>query len=102
MRFTLAALLMFALAGSTFAQAPRPTPARPDPVAASYATMTPANRVSIQVDLIWTGDYVGEADGQFGPRAVAAVKAFQKRSGGKETGVLNPKERGQLATAARR
>ena len=33
---------------------------------------------------------------------VAAIKAFQKDLGAKQTGVLNPQERGQLADAARK
>ena len=50
---------------------------------------------------IWTGDYNGVLNGEFGERAIAAVKAFQKRKGGKETGVLNPPERAALAAAAK-
>ena len=53
----------------------------------------------IQFDLVWTGDYNGLINGEFGERAIAAVKAFQKRNGGKETGVLNPPERAALAAA---
>src|SRR5205807_10583795 len=37
----------------------------------------------------------------FGDRAVAAVKSYQKDNGGKETGVLNPQERAALSTAAK-
>ena len=55
----------------------------------------------IQFDLIWTGDYNGLVNGEFGDRAIAAVKAFQKRSKAKETGVLNPQERAALAAAAK-
>jgi Putative peptidoglycan binding domain len=60
-----------------------------------------AERIAIQSDLIWTGDYNGTLSGEFGERAVAAVKAFQKRRGGKETGVLNPQERAALSAAAK-
>ena len=74
---------------------------RPDPVAQSYAALPIAERIAIETDLIWSGDYNGIADGDFGERAIAAVKAFQARSGGKQTGVLNPQERGQLAAAAK-
>ena len=49
----------------------------------------------------WTGDYNGLVNGEFGERAIAAVKAFQKRNGGKETGVLNQPERAALAAAAK-
>lgn len=70
------------------------------PLRAVYDAMPLADRVSIQSDLIWTGDYNGVTDGQFGDRSIAAVKAFQKRNGGKDTGVFTPQERDKLAAAA--
>jgi hypothetical protein len=57
--------------------------------------------MAIQADLIWTGDYNGIIDTEFGDNSVAAVKAFQKRNGGKETGILNPDERAKLSESAR-
>src|SRR5690242_18119220 len=48
-------------------------------VADSYNAIPLAERVAIQNDLIWAGDYNGVLNGEFGARAVAAVKAFQKR-----------------------
>src|SRR5262249_9125022 len=47
------------------------------------------------------GDYNGVVDGEFGDRAIAAVKAFQKRNRSTETGILNPQERAALAAAAK-
>jgi len=73
----------------------------PAPAKAFYAAMPDAERLAIQSDLIWTGDYNGVVGAEFADRAVAAVQAFQKRNGGKETGILNPDERGKLAQAAR-
>ena len=70
-------------------------------VSDSYNAIPLADRVSIQSDLIWTGDYNGVLSGEFGPRAVTAVKAFQKRKGGQETGVLNLQERAALSAAAK-
>jgi peptidoglycan hydrolase-like protein with peptidoglycan-binding domain len=70
-------------------------------IADSYNAIALAERVAIQSDLIWTGDYNGMLTGEFGERAVAAVKAFQKRKGAKETGVLNLQERAALAAAAK-
>jgi len=70
------------------------------PLKAVYADMPLAERVAIQSDLIWTGDYNGVTDGEFSDRAIAAVKAFQKRVGGKDSGVLTPDERDKLAAAA--
>ena len=62
---------------------------------AVYAAMPENERMAIQSDLIWTGDYNGIVDADFGDNSVAAVKAFQKRNGGKETGILNPDERAE-------
>jgi len=75
--------------------------AKPNPLAESYTAIPLAERLSIQSDLVWTGDYNGTINGEFGERAIAAVKAFQKRKGGKETGVLNQPERAALAAAAK-
>ena len=72
-----------------------------DAIAASYTAIPLAERIAIQNDLAWTGDYNGTIDGDFAERAIAAVKAFQKRNGGKETGVLNQPERAALAAAAK-
>jgi peptidoglycan hydrolase-like protein with peptidoglycan-binding domain len=67
----------------------------------SYAAIPLAERLSIQSDLIWTGDYNGLINGEFSDRLVAAVKAFQKRNKSKDTGVLNPQERAVLAASAK-
>ena len=80
---------------------PAAAAAKPNPIAESYAAIPEAERIAIQSDLIWTGDYNGTASGEFGERAVAAVKAFQKRRGAKETGVLNPQERAALSAAVK-
>ena len=72
-----------------------------DAITASYTAIPLAERVAVQNDLVWTGDYNGIMNGEFGERAIAAVKAFQKRNGGKETGVLNQSERSALAAAAK-
>ena len=63
--------------------------------------MSVADRIAIQADLIWTGDFNGIANGDFGERTIAAVKAFQKGNGGKETGVLTPQERTALTASAK-
>ncbi len=80
--------------------APAASPAAA-PAKSVYGAMTDAERMTIQSDLIWTGDYNGVVGADFSDRAVAAVKSFQKRNGGKETGILNPDERGRLAQSAR-
>lgn len=64
--------------------------------------MAQAERQAIQSDLAWTGHYNGAINGEVSDRMVAAIKAYQKDQGGKQTGVLNPQERGALSDAAKR
>jgi len=73
----------------------------PKAISDSYSAVPLAERIAIQGDLVWTGHYNGLVNGEFAERAVAAVKAFQKRNGGKETGVLNQPERAALSAAAK-
>jgi peptidoglycan hydrolase-like protein with peptidoglycan-binding domain len=87
-------------AGKTTADQSPQTPA-PGTPRAVYAAMPQHERTTIQTDLIWTGDYNGIIDTAFGDNSVAAVKAFQKRNGGRETGILNPDERAKLSESAR-
>ncbi len=120
MRYWAAAFVLLlgglALAADGFAQPFAPTqsrpqapgrsarpPARPSPGSppAVYAAMPEAERIAIQLDLIWIGEYNGMANGDFGEASVAAVKSFQRNNAGKETGILNPDERLRLAQAAK-
>ena len=64
--------------------------------------MAQAERLALQSDLAWVGQYNGAITGEVSERMVAAIKEFQKARGGKQTGVLNPQERGVLADTARR
>lgn len=81
--------------------APKP-PAKPSPaVTAAYAAMPVAERMAIQNDLMWTGDYNGGADGDFGENSLAAVRSFQRNNNSRETGLLTPAERAALAAAAK-
>jgi peptidoglycan hydrolase-like protein with peptidoglycan-binding domain len=66
------------------------------------SAMAQAERQAIQSDLAWTGHYNGNINGEVSDRMVTAIKAWQKDNGGKQTGVLNPQERGILTDAARR
>lgn len=115
MRSILSATAMILLASAAHAQAPAPgAPVKPKPVATvpvrpamqtpadTAKSMTQAERLSIQSDLAWTGNYNGAINGEVSDRMVASIKAFQKTNGGKETGVLNPQERGLLAVAAKK
>jgi peptidoglycan hydrolase-like protein with peptidoglycan-binding domain len=115
MRSMLTATMMIVAAGIS-AQAQtgvvaevKPKPVTTVPVRPALQTpadtanaMAQAARQAIQSDLAWTGHYNGAINGEVSDRMVAAIKAFQKDRGGKETGVLNPQERGALADAARR
>ncbi len=106
------ALLVLAASGPALAQhnaRPQQGRAKPAPAAPKLQTpadtakaMVQADRLAIQSDLAWTGDYNGGINGEVSERMIAAIKAFQKDHGGKETGVLNPQERGALAEAAKK
>jgi hypothetical protein len=117
MRSMLTATLIFVAAGaSANAQmtAPSTAGAKPKPVATvpirpalqtptdTANAMAQAERLAIQSDLAWVGQYNGAISGEVSERMVAAIKEFQKDRGGKPTGVLNPQERGVLAETARR
>jgi peptidoglycan hydrolase-like protein with peptidoglycan-binding domain len=117
MRSMLTATLIFVAAGvSAQAQMTPPSTAgtKPKPVATvpvRPALQSPADtanamaqgeRQAIQSDLAWVGQYNGAITGEVSERMVAAIKEFQKARGGKQTGVLNPQERGVLAETAKR
>src|SRR6202166_382260 len=76
-------------------------PALQTPAATANA-MAQADRLAIQSDLAWVGQYNGAITGEVSERMVAAIKEFQKDRGGKATGVLNPQERILLAETAKR
>jgi len=96
-------------------QAPTTAGAKPKPVTTTTIrppkTQTPADtanamaqaeRLALQSDLAWVGEYNGAITGEVSDRMVAAIKEFQKSRGSKQTGVLNPQERSVLAETARR
>jgi hypothetical protein len=64
--------------------------------------MAQSERLALQSDLAWVGEYNGAISGDVSERMVAAIKEYQKAKGGKPTGVLNPQERSVLAETARR
>jgi peptidoglycan hydrolase-like protein with peptidoglycan-binding domain len=113
----LAATLIFVAAGaSASAQmtAPSTVGTKPKPVTTvpiRPALQTPADtanamaqgeRLALQSDLAWVGQYNGAISGEVSERMVESIKEFQKARGGKATGVLNPQERSVLAETARR
>ncbi|MBC7042268.1 peptidoglycan-binding protein, partial [Salmonella enterica subsp. enterica serovar Enteritidis] len=72
----------------------RPALQKPEDTAGAMAQ---AERLALQSDLAWVGEYNGAITGDVSERMVNAIKEFQKNRGGKPTGVLNPQERGALA-----
>jgi hypothetical protein len=64
--------------------------------------MAQGERLALQSDLAWVGQYNGAITGDVSERMVAAIKEYQKLKGGKQTGVLNPQERAVLAETAHR
>ena len=75
----------------------RPALQKPEDTANAMAQ---AERLALQSDLAWVGQYNGAITGDVSERMVNAIKEFQKSRGGKQTGVLNPQERGVLADTA--
>jgi peptidoglycan hydrolase-like protein with peptidoglycan-binding domain len=61
-----------------------------------------AERLALQSDLAWVGQYNGAITGDVSERMVNAIKEFQKSRGAKQTGVLNSQERGILADTAKK
>ncbi len=100
-------LLSLILSTAAFAQAaPKPkakaSAPKTNPVSESYKALSDAERIGIQRDLIWSGDYNGTVAAEFGERAIEAVRTFQKVRGHKETGVLNLPERATLGAVSRK
>src|SRR5260370_38514255 len=100
MRSVIAATLIFAAAGaSAQAQMTQPTTAgtKPKTVATvpirpalqtpadTASAMAQAERLALQSDLAWVGQYNGAITGEVSERMVAAIKEFQKARDGKQT-----------------
>ena len=119
MRSWLAATLIFATAGAAaqaqMVAAPATGGAKPKRVATvpvrppglqtpadTASAMAQAERLALQSDLAWVGEYNGAITGDVSERMVEAIKSYQKLKGGRQSGVLNPQERAVLAETARR
>jgi peptidoglycan hydrolase-like protein with peptidoglycan-binding domain len=117
MRTVLSATLLVAgLASAAQAQMQAPTTAGSKPKPVTTTTIRPpgvqtpadtanamaqAERLALQSDLAWVGEYNGAITGEVSERMVNAIKEFQKSRGARQTGVLNQQERGVLADTAR-
>jgi peptidoglycan hydrolase-like protein with peptidoglycan-binding domain len=111
-----ATLMLVATGLSAQAQLKPPSTAGVKPKAVATAPIRPAlqtpadtanamgqaERLALQSDLAWVGEYNGAISGEVSERMVTAIKEFQKARGGRQTGVLNPQEREQLAETAKR
>jgi peptidoglycan hydrolase-like protein with peptidoglycan-binding domain len=75
------------------------TTGKPSGLQDTYAAIPPAERLAIQNDLTWGGDFTGPIDGEFSERLVTAVKAYQSRHKNPVTGVMSAAERAALAAA---
>src|SRR6202035_4334839 len=99
MRSMLAATLILVAAGvPAHAQMTAPTPAGSKPKAVATVPIrpglqTPADtanamaqteRLAIQSDLAWVGEYNGAISGDVSERLVSAIKEFQKERGAKQ------------------
>jgi peptidoglycan hydrolase-like protein with peptidoglycan-binding domain len=65
----------------------------------AYTALPLTERLAIQFNLTWAGDYRGTADGEFSDKLAEAMKDYQKRNKFKVTGLLTPDERATLAAA---
>jgi hypothetical protein len=68
---------------------------------AAYAAIPEAERLAIEGDLVWLGHFEGMSAEEFDGHMLDALKTFQKRNNGRDTGVLSDQERALLAEAAR-
>jgi peptidoglycan hydrolase-like protein with peptidoglycan-binding domain len=82
-------------AGSTGPASAQKPPALRD----AYTALPLTERLAIQLNLSWTGDYRGTADGAFSDKLADAMKDYQKRNKLKITGLLTLEERATLAAA---
>jgi putative peptidoglycan binding protein len=110
MRLWLTATLMFVAAGASVQAQTKPKSVATVPVhppalqtpADTANAMAQGERLALQSDLAWVGEYNGAITGDVSERMVTAIKDYQKNKGGKPTGALNPQERAVLAETARR
>ena len=76
-------------------------PAPPAPPRDNSSAIPLADRIAIQFDLAWAGEYNGLINGDLNDKTIAAIKAYQRNRKFKETGVLNTQERALLAASAK-
>ncbi len=70
-------------------------------IPAAPAATSAAERLAVQSDLVWLGGFEGLSAEEIDMHTGDAIKAFQRRNNGKETGVLDDQERALLVQAAK-
>lgn len=99
-------VLAFVMTAVAFESGAAPRAKRAAKSSAAAESAKPAEPSSellaIQSDLAWTGDYNGAVNGEPGERTTSAIKAFQKRFGGRASGTLSAPEREALAGEAKK
>jgi len=81
-------------------ETPKPDTASPAPDAGVFAGIPARDRLKIEQELFWSGDYTGATGGD--DPMEAAIRKFQKRNKSKITGVLTDEQRAELVAAADR
>ncbi len=73
------------------------------PVPSGNGAMSEPERIAVQFDLAWTGDYTGVITGtrDDNEKTAAAIRSFQRNHRINETGVLTAQDRALLAGAAK-
>ena len=85
--------------------APRPSPpsvASPLDPSTFYAELDRDVRERLQWFLMWAGHYEGMIDGAIGPATLAAIRAYQRSTGGVGDAILTPDEVAALSASAGR
>jgi peptidoglycan hydrolase-like protein with peptidoglycan-binding domain len=84
---------------STSGSAATAAPEKPSALPDAYMAIPLADRMALQSDLTWGGDFSGPIDGEFSDKLVEAMRAYQKRHKAPATGLLTAEQRAALAAA---
>jgi hypothetical protein len=66
---------------------------------AAVGTIPDAQRLAVQADIVWLGGFDDLSAEEFDKHMAEAIRAFQRRNGGKDTCALSDQERALLAQA---
>ena len=96
MRFSLYLVLLLTLYGASGARADY------NESMSWFQALSSAQRLEIQQNLYWTGDYKGKIDGSFGPATSTAISSFQQNHNLSGNGILSANELANLSSESRR